>query len=230
MTTVCIHQPDFAPFLGFFHKIVKSDIYVVFDHVQYIKRGWHHRDQIKTKDGPTWLTVPVLQGGRYKQKINEVEIDNSIDWQQKHLDLIRHNYARAAHFQPYFGEIAAIYEKRHAKLLELNMDILRYFFNVLGIERKIVFSSEFGFEEAKNELLVKIVKAVGADAYYTGSGSRDYLDEKLFADNGIRVIWQEFKMPAYEQPWGPFVPNLSMIDTLLNCGGAGSRELLRSLP
>ena len=95
---IVIHQPDFIPWIGFFDRLIKSDIFVVLDNVQYIRQGWHHRDKIKTASGSMWLTVPVKKKGRYEQLINEVEIDYSQNWQSKHLKTIHHNYGHAKYF------------------------------------------------------------------------------------------------------------------------------------
>ena len=98
---VVIHQPDFLPYLGFYQKLIKSDEYIILDHVQFIKRGWHNRDLIKTSKGEQWLTVPVITKGKLKQSLKDTQIDNSQDWRRKHINAIQRNYAKAPLFKGY---------------------------------------------------------------------------------------------------------------------------------
>ena len=225
MTTVCVHQPDFLPCLGFFHRLNNCDVFVVLDNVQFIRRGWQHRDRIKTARGPQWLTVPVKKKGRFDQLIREVEIDDSTDWRGNHLMTLESAYGRAPYFTDVFPAVRGIYGKRHGRLMDLNMDFIRFFCEAFGIDVDTRFASEMGAVGNKSELLTGLTAAAGGQVYLTGTGSRDYLDEGVFAAAGIQVRWQAFAPTAYPQMHGDFAPGLSAIDFLFNCGD-GRRDHL----
>lgn len=212
---VTIHQPDFLPWLGFFDRWQKSDLYIVLDDVQFLRRGWHHRDKIKTKDGVKWLTVPVLKKGRYQQLIREVQIDNSIDWRGKHLRTIQSNYTKSPNFDCYFQQIEKIYKKKHTLLIDLNMDLLRFVADSFDIVTPVAFASDHHLQSSSTQKLVDLVKSVDGDCYITGLGAKEYLDETLFSVQGIQVVWQEYTHPIYEQLHGPFIPMLSCLDFLM---------------
>ncbi len=212
---VTIHQPDFLPWLGFFDRWQKSDLYIVFDDVQFIRRGWHHRDKIKTPGGVKWLTVPVLKKGNYLQQIREVKIDNQEDWRRKHLNIIQSAYGKAPNFDAVYNSIKEILFREHRLLIDLNTDLLKYCAGVLQINTPFCFSSEFQEPSKGTENLIRLVKAVKGDTYLTGLGSKDYLDEKEFNKQGIKVIWQDFNHPVYLQLHGTFDKMLSIIDFLM---------------
>lgn len=220
MTVICIHQPDFLPWLGYFERLIRSDIFVVLDDVQYLRRGWQNRDRIKTDTGTDWLTVPVRKKGRYHQLISDVEIDHSRDWRRKHLSKLRAAYRDTAYFESVFDRLSQIYSQKHELLIELNMDLIGFLTEMLGISVKTILSSELGVEGRSNAMLAEITKHVGGDTYLTGIGAREYLDEEVFAAQGISVQWQKFEHPVYEQPHGAFIPKLSGVDCLFNCGQA----------
>ncbi|HER26391.1 MAG TPA: hypothetical protein ENI69_04705 [Rhodospirillales bacterium] len=227
MTTVCIHQPDFAPWLGFFDRLLEADIFVVLDNVQFVRRGWHHRDKIKTPGGAQWLTVPVIKKGRYHQAINEVEIDNSRDWRAKHLRTIQTFYGKACCFDEAYPAIENIYAEKYNRLIDLNMRLLAWFMEQMKIEVDIRFASELGVKGTKNDLLIGIVQSVSGDVYLTGQGASSYLDEAEFIDSGISVLWQSYQHPVYPQLHDAFIPQLSSLDCLLNCGSSAATAILR---
>lgn len=225
MTVACIHQPDFAPWLGFFDRLLDCDVFVVLDSVQFARRGWTHRDRIKTAQGAQWLTVPVVKKGRFDQAIREVEIDDARDWRTRHLATLATAYARAPFRDPVLTRLAAIYRSGHERLVDLNMAVLGWLMEALEITVEIRLASEMGATGAKSDLLVELCRRIGADVYLSGLGASDYLDEAAFAAAGIRVRWQDFRHPVYPQQHGPFIPMLSALDCLFNCGPAAATTL-----
>ena len=223
MTVVCIHQPDFAPWLGFFDRLKRCDLFIVLDNVQFLRRGWNHRDRIRTADGERWLTVPVLKRGRREQPINQVEIDESTDWRRQHLEILRHAYGRAACFQPHFSAISEIYGRRHGRLIDLNRDLIDSLARRFDAVADTWLASELSVDGRGTGMLVELVRAVGGSTYLTGQGARAYLDESRFAAAGIEIEWQRFEDPAYPQVHGDrFVRGLSGLDRLFNCGAASA--------
>jgi hypothetical protein len=213
---VVIHQPDFLPWLGFFDRWRRSDLYIVLDDVQFLRRGWHHRDKIKTAAGVQWLTVPVMKKGKYLQLIREVEIDYSTDWRSKHLRTIEVNYKRACAFDYFIEKIKGIYNKKPRFLVELNLLLLQLMAEELGIDVPFVLASDYHVNSSSTRRLVELMKAVEGTHYLSGTGARNYLDESLFEQEGILLNWQQFNHPVYPQLHGDFVPGLSVLDFAMN--------------
>jgi hypothetical protein len=214
---VTIHQPDFLPWLGFFHRIALSDVYIVLDDVQFLRRGWHHRDKILTRSGPIWLTVPIKKGGR-EILIRDVVIDYSSNWRKKHLNSFYLNYSKAPAFEQYFSAIELLYSDKNDLLYDFNLKFIRFFLDVWNVNAEIVMSSSYGVREARNDRLVALVKAVKGSEYVTGMGSKDYLDESLFTKNHIDLRWECSTLAPYKQLSTGFSPALSAIDYIFNMG------------
>ncbi len=225
MKTVCIHQPDFIPYMGFFHRLLETDIFIVLDDAQFIRDGWHHRDQIKNAAGKTWITLPVNRDDLFKS-ISEVRLVQPQDWKIKHLNLLKENYRKAPYYAMYYPQIEAIYAKSHARLMEINMDFLEFLFGCFGLEPRPLFSSELHIQGKSTARLVEMVQQVGGNRYLTGTGSRAYLEESQFTEKGIAVAWQTFQPPDYPQLHGTFIPHLSSIDVVFNLG-PDAKEFLR---
>lgn len=211
---VTIHQPDFLPWLGFFDRWARADLYVVLDDVQFIRRGWQHRDLIKTAQGPAWLTVPVCKKGRFAERIRDVETEDG-PWRRKHLATLHAAYARAPYFKSIFPLLEEAYAKEHRRLLDLNLDLLRLAAAQLGISRPLALASDAPQAESGSLRLVRLCQVHGADTYLTGQGSRNYLDEGAFRAAGVTVAWQDYVHPTYPQLHGPFVEKLSVLDYLM---------------
>jgi hypothetical protein len=211
---VTIHQPDFLPWLGFFDRWKKSDIFIVLDDVQFIRRGWHHRDKIKTAQGIQWLTVPVVKKGHYRQLIKNVRIHTEYNWRQNLLNAIRSAYLNSPCFETIYEELEKIIDDQLVLLIDLNMLLLRYCSTKLKVRTPIIFSSDLKISAKGTDRLVKLVKSVNGSSYLTGLGSKSYLDETAFAEEGIEIIWQDYDHPIYPQLHGAFSEKLSVIDYL----------------
>jgi len=209
---VTIHQPDFLPWLGFFDRWQKSDLFIVLDDVQFLRRGWHHRDKIKTPTGVQWLTVPVIKKGKYHQLINEVEIDYGSNWQQKHLKTLKFCYRKAPNFTSILNRLEKAYGQEQKMLVAFNMNLLEICKDIFEIKADKVLSSTFNVKSKSSQRLVELVKTVGGDTYLTGSASKAYLDENEFKEAGIEVNWQKFNHPVYPQLYDGFEERLSVID------------------
>jgi len=218
---VAIHQPNYLPYLGFFDKMAKSDIFVIYDDAQFNKSDFQHRNRIRIYHGWKWLTVPV---DKKRIPINEVKIRNEIKtwkgvkWAEDHFNNIRDNYKDTPYYSIYEEELMRIYNKKHEKLVDLNMELIRFLMKAFDIDVEIVFSSDLGFTSKSTQRLVEIVEALGGDVYLSGPKGKDYLDVSLFERRGIKVIFQDFMHPVYKQRYEGFIPNMSAIDALFNVG------------
>lgn len=227
MSTVCIHQPDFAPYIGFFHRLLLADHFVLLDDAQFIKGGWQNRDRIKSKSGPVWLTLSIVK--KFPQLINEVMLSEKPQWIDDNLNLLQECYGRARYFDEVFPRVEAIYRAGHLRMIDLNVAMLELAFEYFEIAIPISYTSSYAVESKSNARLVELVKRLHGTSYLTGTGSRDYLDESLFQQANIQVQWQTFKHPVYPQLHGEFEPMLSCLDVMFNCGRESAAILRSSL-
>ena len=216
MTIICIRQPGYLPYIGFFKKIESSDIFVYLDDTKYVKNGWDNRNKIKTDTGSMWLTVPIIR--KSKDNLEEVLIENSEEWKKKHLRSIQIYYNKTPYFEKYWDSIQKIFDKNWKKLIDLNLALIEYFNNELKIETKTMKSSEMKINSTGSKKLLEICQKLNADTYLSGLSGHDYLDEKIFLDQGIKVIYENFEHPIYNQLGPDFLPNMSIIDLLFNEG------------
>jgi WbqC-like protein len=218
VTTLVVVQPSYLPWLGYFDQIRRCDRFVFYDDVQFDKNGWRNRNRVKAAAGPVWLTVPVRTGGRMGQAINEVEIANTIPWARKHLKTIGEAYARAPHCAAYLPALAGLLDRQWERLADLDISLIRLMCRWFGLSRPMARSSELGIEGDRNTRLLALCRHFGADTYLSGNAAQAYLDVEMFAAEGIRVEWQDFRHPEYPQRHGPFVSHLSALDLVLNVG------------
>lgn len=216
--TLVALQPGYLPWLGFFDQVRRSDIFVFYDDVQFDKQGWRNRNRVKSPAGPHWLTVPVRRE-HSGQRILEVEIDNRTAWARKHLGTIRQFYAAAPYLDRYWSELSALLQSRWELIVDLDIAVAELMCGWLKLPvRRTHRSSELNIEGERSERLLNLCLHFGASRYLSGDAAQNYLDVDLFARHGIEVEWQQYKHPVYTQQHGEFVPYLSALDLLLNCG------------
>jgi hypothetical protein len=219
---ISIHQPDHFPWLGFFEKMLRADIFVLLDDVQYSTGDFQNRNRVKGANGAQWLTVPIAH--HFPQKINEVEIASN-GWQSKHWKTLVSCYGRAEHFETFAPLFDEFYHQRSwTKLADLNMAAIELMARAFGIEKRWVLASELRVDGHKSELILNICKALGASSYYSGRAGSMYLDRDAFRRAGVEVSYQNFEHPTYEQLFMKgqgFIPNLSALDLLFNYGSQG---------
>ena len=217
MTVVAIHQPQYLPWLGYFDKVDSCDVFCLLDTVQYKKNEFQNRNRIKTADGWQWLTVPVTY--HFPQRINEVGVNQTVDWQRKHLEALKTNYSKAPFFDTYYASFQAFYQKSYEMVVEVNVASIELLMELLGLKGKLVLGSSLPVETEDPTLrLVEICKILGGEFYLSGIDGAKYMDVDMFQDHRVEVIFQNFKHPQYPQCYGPFEPNMSVVDLLFNCG------------
>jgi hypothetical protein len=216
---IAIMQPTYLPWLGYFSLMRSVDKFVILDSVQFEKRSWQQRNQIKTANGPLMLTIPVLTKGLGNQLMTEVVIDNEGAFPKAHTKSIALNYSRAKHFAEYAPDILGLLENRQEKLVDLTTEIILHLRDILGITTSIVYASELLADGKKAELLANICEELGASEYVSPPGSRNYLDgTDVFKCRGISYRYFEYEHPVYPQLYGEFLPYMSAIDAIFNCG------------
>jgi WbqC-like protein len=223
--TLAVLQPGYLPWLGFFDQMRRADVFVYYDDVQYDKHGWRNRNRIKSTSGPHWLTVPVRHAGLGKPLVLDVEIDGGSPWARKHLGSIRQYYKDAPYLTRYWPELEELLQRKWDRLVELNLSATAMIADWLGITTCSFRSSALGIDGERSERLLKLCQRFGATKYLSGNAAESYLDVELFRQNGVVVEWQNYRHPTYQQLHGDFVPYLSAVDLLLNCGEDGGRIL-----
>lgn len=210
------HQPAYLPWLGYFDKIIRSDIFVYLDTVQFEKNSFTNRNRVKTPQGATWLTVPVKIKGHTGKTMMEIEIENSQDWQKKHLNTIFMNYKKASRFDECYAKLETLYQTRYQLLAELCWDQLLFWVKELGISTQIVRSASLTIDAKKSDLVLGLCRYFKANHYVSGILGKDYLQVEDFARDGIAVTFQEYQHPVYPQTWGDFLPYMSILDLWMN--------------
>jgi hypothetical protein len=214
-----VHQPQYLPWLGFFHKIYKSDVFVFLDDVQYKHREFQNRNRILTKTGPLWLTVPVITNKDSYPNLQDVLIDNSQGWAQRHYKTLCFNYSQAPFFKKYGNFFEEVYNRKWERLIDLNIFIIEYLLKTLGIKTPVEYSSRLKIKTAATERIIDICNKFKADTYLSGAGGKDYLEEDKFKASAIKLVYQDFKHPVYQQlnvQGKDFVPYLSVVDLIFN--------------
>ena len=212
------HQPVYLPWLGLFHKIAVADTFVSFDGVQYLPKDWNNRNRIKTAGGIQWLTVPVITKGHREKPIADIEINNALPWRRKHWSTLVHAYGKAPFWDDYASVLEDVYARDWHRLAELDEHLLRSLLDVLGINVRFLRASDFAFAGRKSDLVLDMCTTLEASVYVFGALGRDYADLQAFRRAGVAVRFQDYRHPVYPQLHGEFVPYLSVIDLVLNCG------------
>jgi len=225
--TLVVLQPGYLPWLGFFDQMRRSDIFVYYDDVQFDWHGWRNRNRIRTPTGPMWLTVPVRHTGLGHTRIIDALIDPTTNWARRHLKSIRQYYAKAPFLDRYVPELEDVLDRHWTHIAALDIEVAGLMARWLSLKPCIVRSSELGIPGAKSERLLNLCRHFGATRYLSGDAAREYLDVDAFARAGVAVEWHDYLHPVYPQLHEPFVPYLSALDLLLNCGDQSASILER---
>jgi len=216
---ISVNQPYFFPFSGFFYKACLSDSFVILDDVQF-PRGttWITRNRFKNAQGSLWMTVPVKKKGLGLQKINAVSICHGGRWGKKQLQSLKHAYANAPYFMDHLKFLEDLFSTGYEKLVDLNMEIIRYLMRRLQVETNVVLLSELDICAKGDNLLITVCKKLGASRFLMQKSAKKYLNSERFKAEGIQLVDVRLPSPVYPQLWGEFLPNLSALDLILNCG------------
>ncbi|HYY04246.1 MAG TPA: WbqC family protein [Gaiellaceae bacterium] len=230
--TVAIHQPNFLPWLGFFDKLARADVFVLLDSVQFprtSKGTWINRVKLLVGGRPQWATVPIIRSDGSALPIGDVRIDDAQPWRKKLTRTIELNYRRAPAFDEVFPLVSELLATDAERIAAFNEQNVRRVAQALELDTgKIVRSSELDVDGRSTDLLIELTLAVGGTAYMPGGDAYRYQQDEKFAARGLELVPQDFVHPTYAQPVEPFMPGLSTVDALMNCGFGGTRGLLVS--
>lgn len=226
---IAISQPGYLPWSGFFDLIDQVDQFVLLDDAQFVKQSWDQRNRIKASTGLEWLTVPVVFRGRLGQRLCDVEIREPEFW-RKHLRSVEVNYGKARYFADYFPRFKEILEEwgPRRRLIDLNLALIQWLATELAVTTPMVRASTLGVEGKRSGRLVSMCKLLRATDYLSPRSASYLLDDlTLFEEVGLKVWFQNYKHPEYEQRFPPFLPYASVLDLLFN-EGQESGEVMRS--
>ena len=217
--SILITQSNYIPWKGYFDNIHTVDEWVVFDDMQYTKRDWRNRNQIKTPQGLSWLSIPVNVKGKFNQKINETNVANP-HWGIQHWKTLRANYGTAPYFKTYQAIFEPLYTSNTLQCItDINVQFIHAINSILGITTPIIDSRQFNMDAGKTQRLVDICIKQQANHYYTGPAAKVYIDEALFNEAGITVHYFDYThYPEYPQLHGQFTHYVSILDLLFNTG------------
>ena len=210
------HQPAYLPWLGYFEKIMRSDVYIYMDTVQFERGSFTTRNKIKTANGPTWLTVPVITKGHMESNLLELVINDKVKWQKKHFLSIQYAYKNAPYYKEFIEKIAPFYEVEYKMFADFCYEYTLFWVKELGIDTKIMRLKSMAVEGKKSDLVLSMCKATGADTFISGAMGKDYMEEEKFAQNNIKIVYQNYHPNQYPQLWGNFAPCMSVLDFVMN--------------
>ncbi len=221
---VTIHQPQYIPWINYFEKILRSDVFVILDDVQYQKNGVQNRNKIKTPNGSAWLTLPVHSD--LQKMINEIEIVG-LNHKIKNLKTLKMNYAKAKYFDSFLEIISETLTNDDLNLSNVSIDIIKNILDIIGYRGDIVKSSDLSVGGVGSEKVLNLCKEVGASSYLSGKGGQNYLDLTEFNDCGIGILMQDYSHPVYNQCHNvnEFILDLSIIDLIFN-EGENARKII----
>jgi hypothetical protein len=227
---VAIHQPNFLPWLGYFNKIARADVFVALDSVQFQKTGgtWCNRVRMIVNGRATWMTMPVERSYHGVRVIREMR-SKSGAWRTTLLRTVETAYGRAPYFNEVFPVVNEVISNPTPWLAEFNLAAVRALAAAAGLDaEKVVVASALEVSGRATDLLISIVHAVGGSSYLCGGGAAGYQEEEKFAAAGIELVYQDFRHPRYPQrASAEFQPGLSIVDALMNCGFDATHRLVR---
>ena len=226
MTKVVISQPMYFPWYGHLEQIKHCDIYIFYDDVQF-SRGFINRVQLKNNNGQKWITVP-LEGGEKRRNINDIKISSAFNWKDKHLSIFRELYKNTKYFSMGFELMQDVLNKHTDNdnlsiLLEKSTVALCNAFDIKNV--KFLRSSELNVTGKSSKRLLDILLKINAKTYITGHGAKNYLDHKMFEHNKIEVKYIRYGLEQYAQKNNKFIPFVSSLDCLANCGNDAKKYI-----
>ncbi len=226
---VAIHQPNFLPWLGYFDKLARADVFVLLDDAQFPKKQGNATNRVRLLVGgrAAFVTAPVVRSYHGVREIREMRIDETRPWRAKLLKTVETNYRPAPSFDEVKALVTELIKTPTDNLAAYNEAGIRRLASALGLdESRLVRSSTLGVRSSGTDRLIELTQAVGGTAYLSGDGAGGYQEDEKFAEVGLDLTRQNFEHPDYPQPEQHPVHGLSIVDALMSCGIEGTRALL----
>ncbi|MDT0675961.1 WbqC family protein [Autumnicola musiva] len=215
---VAIMQPYFFPYIGYFQLIAATDVFVFYDDVNFIKKGWIHRNNFLFNQSRSLVSIPLKKPSQNK-KIDEILIhqENFEIWKKKFLKSIFQNYKCSPHFEEIWELINSFFSKNFTSISELSMESVKAVCSYLNIKRMFLTSSTLDYNRNQNaeEKILEINHLLKSSEYYNLSGGKHLYEGKNFKKKNISLKFMKDKGSKYPQQRKGFEANLSIIDVLM---------------
>lgn len=227
---VSVHQPNLFPWLGYFDKILKSDVFIFLDDAQFPKANalWVNRVYCMINNEKKWLTIPVNRKYNGVRQINEIYLDDQRNWWVKLEKQLFFSYKKHAFFEEVMPWVVSTLNTSETMMSAFNEQIILDLITRFNLSKvKVMKSSDLNVKGVSNERLVNLANTVGAGTYLCGDGATGYIEENFFKESGVQLVFQRYEHPIYEQKnTSEFVSGLSIIDVLMNMGFDGTKNLI----
>ena len=212
---LAVMQPYLFPYIGYFQLIYASDLFLVYDDVTYIKQGHINRNRVLSANGATRFTLPVLDASSNKL-ISNLQFSADV---AKVLKTIEQSYSKTPYFETVFPLIRQILEYGDRLIASVCINSYEAVFSYLGLDKQLRKTSELEYERSKSaqDRLIALCHQFGADCYINAAGGRTLYAKSDFAEQGVELKFIDSLPVEYQQGNSEFVPNLSIIDVLMNC-------------
>ena len=209
-------QPYLFPYIGYFQLIHAVDTFVVYDDVNFIKKGWINRNSILVNAMPYLFTMNLKEASQNKL-INEIKIDSESNWKKNLLKTLNLSYKKAPYFAAAFPVIEEIILNEESNLAQFITTSLKKVSAFIGIQTLIIISSEIEKNNASkgSDRILAVCKSIGATHYVNAIGGRDLYDSNNFSKNHINLQFIQTKQIKYPQFKNEFSPSLSIIDVMM---------------
>jgi hypothetical protein len=215
-TTIATHQPNYIPWIGFFYKIYRVNVFVFLDDVQFSKKGAHNYHYLKTPEGSVKIKIPVKHS--YHDPINKVKTNDKGGWKERHLKLLEKNYSEAKYFKQVYKDFESLITPEYNNLAEQNIEIVKFICSKFNFKTKFVKSSELEITSKSEQRIIDICKKLDGEVYYSGRGAKAYQNEENFLSQGVELVYDDFEPIEYIQLNPGFQANVSILDYLMNHG------------
>jgi len=216
-----VMQPYFLPYIGYFSLIKHTDIFILFDTVQFIRHGWIERNRIlKQNEGWQYIQVPLVKKDGRDTLIKDVKINNHENWQNKILAQLQHYKKKAPNYFKVVTLLNDIFSQKYEDIVVLNKISLEKTLHYLGIEKELKIFSKMNLSIEKvntpDEWALHICKAIeGADEYWNPPGGQHFFDKLKYDKNGIKLKFQNIQLTEYNQNRDTFEGGLSILDVMM---------------
>lgn len=224
---LAIMQPYFFPYIGYWQLLDAADRFVIYDDANFIKQGWINRNRILIGSEPGYITVP-LDGASPNKRICDIAVQRSPHWRRKMLVSIEQSYRKSPYFATIFPEIEKLIGSETSNLADFLLQHFSSMTKLLGIDTQIVNTSRHYHNSTLSgeERVLDICRREGATSYINPPGGRKLYDPDSFKAANVDLRFLSMRASPYRQRISDFVPNLSVIDVLMEVGVAGVRARL----
>lgn len=225
-----IHQPHYFPWIGYFDKMAKADTFVLLDQVQLEKNSLMLKNRVPATNGELkFLTISADTKDYLEREYRDIQAKDNAVWKERQRNAVKNYFRKASGYREVLPMFEQFLEQNFDTVCQWTCASIEFVRQALDIQTPLIYQSEviYDHDMKRSDLVYGICKAIGADTYFSGRGaSVEYLDREKFAENGVKIVFQDFSHPVYPQiNTQEFIPGISILDMLFNCGIEESRRI-----